>query len=172
MEFSKGQRATLILILLLGLSSLFVWGGIDRPPAPQLGIYPEAEEVAQQPSQYQNEQITIHGRVISTDPVIVRAEYEADSGLKSIDLQIADIGTDVTRGDKLQIFGTLIDAQTIRATNIVVFSEIGRWYTWLISFIAGLWVLVRIINRWTIDLRTGAFSPRSDPLYRVFDGDD
>lgn len=166
MKFSRGQRALLILVLLIGLSSLLVWGGIDRTPAPELGEYPDGEEIAQQPDEYLNEQVSLWARVVSTDPLVVRTEYGTETGVKSIRLEIVDLETTVTKGNIVQVFGDLIGPKTVQATNIVVVPQSGRWYAWVTSFIAGLWVLIRIIRHWKIDIKTGAFLPQSETQHR------
>lgn len=48
MEFSRTERIGLVVLLLLALSGLLVIGGIDRPPEPDLGVYPGSEDIAQQ----------------------------------------------------------------------------------------------------------------------------
>lgn len=164
MKFSRGRRVILILFLLTVLFSLLVVGGIDRPPAPELGIYPHTEEIAQQSTDYQNQSVSFVAQVVSTEPVIVRATYGTELGAKSIRLKITELGAIVNRGDRLQIFGVLIGPQTVRATNVVVVPQSGLWYVWVISFIAGLWILGRIIRHWKIDLQTWAFLPRAEPL--------
>lgn len=166
MEFSRGQRASLILILLIGLCSLLVWGGIERPPDPELGTYPDTERIAQQPDEYQNEQVSFAAQVVSTEPMMVRAEYGTETGIKSIRLEIVDVRTAATKGETVQIFGILTESQTVQATNIVVYSQSGRLYARVISFVAGLWVLIRIIGHWKIDIKSGAFLPQSETQHR------
>lgn len=173
MEFSRSERGILILILLTVLCSLFVLGGIDRPPAPEMGVYPGAEKIAEQPNRYQNQQVSFGAQVVSTDPVVVEAEYGTDTGIKSIRLEITGIATTVEHGDRLQIFGVLTGPGSVRALNIVAVPQTGRWYAWVISAVAGLWVLARLFNQWTVDSRTGAVCPRSQTVtHRVLRGDD
>jgi len=164
MELSRPQRFGLICLLLTALFGLLILGGIDRPPAPELGAYPGADDIATQPDEYHNQRVSFGGDVVSTDPVIVEAVYETQHGLATIRLRITDLEPTVTDGDRLQIFGVLLDAETVRATNVVVVPRTDLWYAWSISAIAGLWVLGRLLRHWTIDTNSGAVIPRNDPI--------
>jgi hypothetical protein len=166
MEFSRGRRIVIVLLLLFTLSALLVVGGIDRPPAPELGVYPGADDIAQQPEEYQNQQVSFVGQIVSTDPVTVRAEYETDTGIESIRVELTDIETPVDRDDRLQVFGVLTTPRIVRTTNVVVAPQTGLWYAWITSFVAGLWVLARILRHWTLDIEIGAFLPRLEALHR------
>jgi hypothetical protein len=53
------------------------------------------------------------------------------------------------------LFGTLTDSETIRASNSFAVPPSGAVYTYSISFLAGLWVLVRLVRQWRFDLRHG-----------------
>jgi len=164
MEFSRNTRTRLICLLLIALFGLLVFGGIDRPPAPELGHYPDAYEIAESPNKYQNQRVGVGGRVLSTDPVIVRAEYRTDTGIKTIRLWITDVDVSVSQGDTVRVFGILTDSQTVQAIRIVEYPQTGQWYAWVTSFIGGLWVLTRIVKHWKIDIPTGAFIPRLEML--------
>ncbi len=165
MEFSRRERITLLVLLLVVLSALLVVDGVDRPPAPELGVYPEADDIAQQPDTYQDQQVSFTGQVVSTDPLVIRTEYETDARIKSMQVTLSDVEATVERGDRLQAFGVLIAPQTVRATNVVVVPQTGRWYAWITSFVAGLWVLARLLRHWTLDAETGAFLPRLEALH-------
>jgi len=138
---------------------LVVRRGIDRPPEPELGVYPRAEEIAHHPDIYLTHQVSVTGQVVSTDPLIIHADYETDAGLDSIRITLTDVDADVERGDTLQVFGVLTDPRTVRPTNVVVVPRTGPWYTWITSFVAGLWVLARILRHWRLVTETGALHP-------------
>lgn len=172
MEFSRRERVVVIFVLFTFLSSLLVLGGIDRQPAPELGAYPDCDNIVQQPDEYQNQQVTCGGQVVSTAPVVIRAESETDAGINTTLLEITDIDTTLERGDTIQVFGVLTGPQTVQATTVVVHPRTGFWYARVISFIAGLWVLGRIIRHWKLDFGTGALLPRSDTSQLFCGGDD
>jgi len=162
MPLSRRKRIVLILVLLSALCSLFIWDGIDQPPAPELGAYPGAEDIVQQPDRYHNHSVSVGGTVVSTNPVVIQDEYDTDTGTATIRLQITGIEKTVDSGDHLQVFGILTDSRTVQATNTVVVPQTGLWYAWGISFIAGLWALGRIISHWRIDITKTAFVPRTN----------
>ena len=159
MEFSRGKRLTLLVFLLIALSALLIVGGIDRPPAPELGVYPGADDIAHHPDTHLNQQVSFTGQVVSTDPLIIRADYETDAELDSIRITLTDVDADIERGDTLQVVGVLTDPRTVRPTNVVVVPRTGLWYAWVTSFAAGLWVLARLLRHWRLDTETGAFHP-------------
>lgn len=78
--------------------------------------------------------------------MIVRAEYETDTGVESIRIELLNLDTTVDRDDRLQVFGVLTTPGTVRTTNVVVVPQSGLWYAWISSFVAGLWVLARILR--------------------------
>jgi hypothetical protein len=67
--------------------------------------------------------------------------------------------TTLTPGDTLQVFGVLTDPRAVRATNVVVVPQTGLWDAWVSSFLAGLWVLARLLRHWRLDPETGALHP-------------
>lgn len=162
MEFTRVSRGLVVLLLLGLLGSLLVYGGIDRPPAPELGDYPGIEAIGESPERYQGQAVLVAGSVVATEPVVIRAEDGTGAGIEPIDLTISAVGIPVERGDHLQVFGVLVDARRVQATNVVVVPRTGLWYTWTVSFLAGLWVLARISSHWRVDSETAALVPRSN----------
>jgi hypothetical protein len=67
--------------------------------------------------------------------------------------------TTLTPGDTLQAVGVLTDPRTVRLTNVVVVPRTGLWYAWVTSFVAGLWVLARLLRHWRLVTETGALHP-------------
>jgi hypothetical protein len=62
------------------------------------------------------------------------------------------------------MYGKLTAPTAVRAINAFVVPLRGRLYAWAISFLAGLWVLSRLIRHWTMDRLTLAFRPTEEPL--------
>lgn len=69
MEFSRGERIIIVLLLFCTLSALLVVSGTNRTPAPELGVCPGDDDIVQQPEEYQDQQISFVGQIVSTDPV-------------------------------------------------------------------------------------------------------
>jgi len=164
MGLSRSGRFVLVIFLLAALFALLVVGGIDRPPAPELGDYPDGDQIASQSEEYRGEQVMFWSHVVATDPLEVKTFYETDRGVETLRLRITGVDSTVTAGDRLQIFGVLTGPRTVRTTNIVVHPRRGIWYSLGISFLAGLWVLGRIVVHWRVDVGTGALVPRSKSL--------
>ena len=66
-------------------------------------------------------------------------------------------------GDKVRVFGTLTDPRTIQSQYAFVVPPSGHWSAWSVSFLAGLWVLARLIAQWTVDVSRLRFYRRDTP---------
>lgn len=148
-------RAVLITVLILAQLGLLVWFGGLGPNA-ALGRYPDEEALAADYDAYLGERVSVDGPIVATDPVTIRAEHP-DGSLR---LVVIDIEHAVAEGDFLQVYGVVEPERTVRAINSYTVSPTGRWYAWGISFLAGLWVLGRVIRDWQIDRSTGGLAPR------------
>jgi len=163
MKFDRIRRLVALSFLFLALFSLLVLGGVDRPPAPELGRYPGLDDVVERPETLLGDRVSVIGQVVATDPLVISAQHETETGVTAVRITVTDSNTAVERGDRVQVFGVLTDTETIRAINVVVLPQSGLWYSWIVSFIAGLWVLGRIVRHWRIDREQWAFVPRADP---------
>lgn len=138
----SGLAVGVLLCVLLGLC---VWFG-TLGPAPSLGAYPDSRDVGAAPTEHVGSQVEISGTVVDTDPVVITLDYEPTSPR----VVVTGLQIDVDRGDGLRAIGTLTDERTVRATNAFVVPRWGTTYTIVISFVAGLWVLTRIVTGWRI----------------------
>ena len=66
---------------------------------------------------------------------------------ETITFVIEDADPDVAVGDQLSVFGTLQEDNHIHATNVVHRAPWEAYYMYVVSFLAGLWVLARLINQ-------------------------
>lgn len=152
-------RALAILGLLVVLGGLAAWYG-SLGPAPGLGAYPSQEDLATDADRYLGTHVSVGGQVVTTDPVTIRAEYGAG---ETIRLTITDLAVTPAEGDHLRVYGVVEADRTIRAHNAFTVPQWGRWYTWSVSFLAGLWVLTRIIRYWRLDGTEWTLTPRDTP---------
>lgn len=143
-------RTGAVVALLAVLFGLCVWFG-TLAPAPEVGAYPDSDDIGPSPADYVGAEVQISGRVVATDPVVVALSY----GAETRSVTVTDVSHPVTEGDVLMLFGTLTDSETIRASNSFAVPPSGAMYTYSISFLAGLWVLVRLVRQWRFDLRNG-----------------
>ena len=126
-------------------------------------LYPGNEEVFTNPDQYFGQQVSVGGTVLDTDPLTVETTIQGEQ----ITFVVENANLDVSTGDRLSVFGTLGSADTVTAEEVVHREPWEAYYMYLVSFLAGLWVLARLLNRWTVDTDTWTVIPRTEP-YTTF----
>lgn len=155
---STRGRVLAVCCLLAVQASLFPLYA-QQPIDPAAHVYPEGPDVADDPSQYVGDRVSLTGVVAGTEPLVVRVET-ADGAMT---VRVVDHALSPERGDKIRVFGTLTATDELSATDGFVVPPRGRWYAWGISFVAGLWVLVRLVAHWRVRPATLGFSPRETP---------
>jgi hypothetical protein len=163
---SWAGRLAAIGVLLAVLFVLTVGYG-TLGPAPSLGAYPSEDDIAPDPGSYIGQQVHLSGQVVETDPVVITTDYayyaDGERVEGALDLTVRNVDTAVSRGDTLQVFGTLGPEQTIQAQNVVVVPAVNYAYMYTVSALAGLWVLARLVAGWRVDWPTGALERRETP---------
>lgn len=157
---SVRRRALAIAGLLAVLFALIVWYG-TLGPATALGAYPDEDNLATDYDQYQGEPVSVSGRIVATDPVVIVADTATGTPLR---LTITDLSIAVTEGEELRVYGVVEPDHTVHAHNAVAVPASGQWYAYTVSFLAGLWVLARLFRYWRLDGRTWTLTPRRVPL--------
>jgi hypothetical protein len=107
--------------------------------------------------------VAVGGRIVDTDPVVIDTWHDGED-LTRLTVVGLDPDVGVREGATLRVFGTVEPDRTLRAANAFVVPPIGRWYSWSISFLAGLWVLGRIVRRFRIDRVEWGLVRRERPL--------
>jgi hypothetical protein len=152
---STPGRVLVVLCLLAVQASLFPLYA-QQPVDPAAHVYPEESEVASDPAAYVGDRVEITGFVQGTDPLVVRVDtVEGTATIRVVDHELSP-----EVGEKVRVFGTLTAADELRATDGFVVPQRGRWYAWGISFLAGLWVLGRLVTHWQVSPDTLGFRPR------------
>lgn len=160
---SPRTKLVTVTILLTILAGLFLWAGtVEFDPADN--NYPDTSDIHENPDQYVGDQVTVGGTVVDTDPLTIESEPAPG---KTITFVIEGGAPDVTVGDHLRAFGTLQRDNRVTATNTVHREPWEAIYMYIVSFLAGLCVLARLGNRWTIDTTTWSIVPRTDPLVTI-----
>lgn len=171
---SRGGRLLALAVLLSLLALLAVWSG-TLAPAPGLGAYPTEDDLGTEYAAYVGDPAQVSGVVVATDPVVLDAAYEgyADGGYRTGELRltVTDLETPVTTGEHLQVFGTVRPDRTLAATDAVVVPDRNYLYTYLVSFLAGCWVLARLVRGWTVAWDDLAVRRRDEPLTVPFTED-
>ncbi|MFW6140980.1 MAG: hypothetical protein ACOC53_00295 [Candidatus Saliniplasma sp.] len=152
-EFKKGLVAVLLLILVI----LFIWYG-SASPEPEKGHYPGSEHIIKDHETYVGELVEVGGKVVDTDPLTIEVEY----GDESLLLEVTDTDETAELGDRVSVFGTLEDDNTVRAEKIIVRPRRNWYYMYGVSGIAAVWLLIRIISYWEYTAK--GFKPREEPM--------
>lgn len=161
MRQSVWLRGVLLVGLLGALLGLAVWHG-SLAPDPALGAYPGAEQVGTDYDRYVGEQVSVWGLVVDTNPVVIEMGYGVKQAMR-LRLIGLDPSVAVTEGDRLVVFGLLQPDRTVRVLNAVPVAGWGVPYTYTVSFLAGLWVLGRIVQYWRVDAGAWVLRRRSAP---------
>lgn len=156
------RRLGAVGVLLLALFGLLVWHG-TLGPAPALGAFPSQDHIGGQYERYVGDEVEIAGHVVETHPLTVEATYDENV---VIEFRIVglDQSIDPRRGELLRVYGVAQPDRTINARSGFTVSQSSVWYTWSISFLAGLWVLSRIVQQWRFNTDEWALEPRREDL--------
>ena len=146
----RPRRGLVVGALLVVLCGLCVWYG-TLTPAPALGDYPSTDAVTQTPTDYIGSQISLGGWVVATEPVTIAVDH----GTTTHEFTVTHLTRPVDRGDSLWVFGTLTTPSQIRASKTVVTPPWRFTYMYVVSALAGLWVLVRLLGQWRLDSTAG-----------------
>lgn len=105
-------RAILVATLVCVLGALlFGAGTIDGNPS-----YADEKDLIVAYNSHIGEQSEIDGQIVDTDPVRIEIEY----GPEMVELTIINVDEPVETGEKLRVFGTVIDDRTVEAETTVV----------------------------------------------------
>lgn len=150
----------LVVVLLLVVHALLVPAYALQPMNAEAGVFPDATEFTETPERYLGDRVVTGGFVQQTSPVVIEVETTRGKRL----LTVTDSELSPAEGDKLRVYGVLTGPETIQSLNAFVVPRGGLFYTWGISFLAGLWVLSRLLRHWTVDRSRLAFRRRDAPI--------
>lgn len=152
-------RIVLVCLLLIGQAALFPLYAV-QPVNEDAWVLADETEFLDDSDRYLDGPVESGGIVQDTDPVVIRVDTR--EGTERV--TITGVTIEPEPGDKVRVYGTLVEPATIDAHTAFVVPQQGRWYAWGISFLAGLWVLARLIRHWTVTWSTLGFEPRAEPL--------
>ncbi|WP_424003521.1 hypothetical protein ACOZ4I_04685 [Haloarcula salina] len=162
----RGRTAGVAVLLAVLFALVVGFGGIS--PAPELGAYPDERALVQDYDALVGEKIQVTGTVVQTDPVTIAVEYDfvadGDRHTGVLDLTVTDVATPVAEGETLQLYGTVRPGMTVVAVNSVAIPAANFASMYVVSALAGLWTLGRLVCGWRIDWRRGALCRRDRPL--------
>lgn len=130
----------MIVILLF---TLFVrYGGSKLDP--KQGNYPGTEELIEDYDQYIGEKADVTRGIVNTDPIKIEIEYRDEKET----LTVTEIDKQVNKGDRLSVFGTVKEDNTIYAQDSFSVPFINYAYMYGISLVGATWILIRIVEQW------------------------
>lgn len=149
------------LFVLLG--GLLVWAGtVDASSATH--NYPDATDISMDGDVYLDERVSIVGTVVETTPLTIQRAVPRG---KTVTFVVENAALSPSVGDELWVHGTLRADNHVEAHNTVHRQQWERQYMYVVSFLAGLLVLGRLLNDWTVDTTEWAVVPRTEPLFRL-----
>jgi len=155
------RRTRIIAVVLLLAAHVALFPAFATQPVNQdAGVLPGEEEFLNSPDQYLGTQVETGGIVIDQSPLTIQVETTRGTE----ELHVRGMETTPELDDKIRVAGTLREPTVLEAQRGFVVPQRGRWYAWGISFLAGLWVLARLIRHWRIEYSALGFVPRSRPL--------
>lgn len=160
MRRSVVARSLAIVVLLGALLGLMVWYG-TLEPAPGQWVFAGSEELGAEYEAYVGERVLLIGTVTDIDPVRIRLSY---GNGKTLHVTVVNLDTTTTPGDRLALYGVAAPDHSIRTINAYTIPSANYVSMYLLSFLAGLWALVRIIRGWRVDPERLALEPRTEPL--------
>ncbi|GAA5433142.1 hypothetical protein [Haloarcula japonica] len=167
MLHSRVGRVTAICGLLAVLFALMVGLG-TATPAPELGDYPAEDALAADYDRYVGESVQVTGTVTKTEPVEIAVGYEyADNGeyhSGTLTIMVQNVDKAVAEGESLQVYGTLGPDQTITAQSSVRVPAVNYTAMYIVSAIAGLWTLGRLVCGWRLNWQTWSLCRREHRL--------
>lgn len=164
---SRRGRVAALAVLCGALVALVAWFG-TLAPDPGLNAYPTEGDLALASERYVGARAQVSGTVVAVDPVVVAEEYAVWTGTGyetgTARLTVTGLSEPVAVGQEVQAFGTVRPDGTVAAANAVVVPATRYLSMYLVSFLAGCWVLARLLRGWTVEWATLAVRPREEPL--------
>jgi len=139
---------------------LAIWYG-SLAPAPAHGAYATSDDVVTGYERYVGDRVEIGGQVVSMDPVTIAVT----NGDERRELRVTGATGTVRRGERIRVFGILESDGTVHATDAFTVRRGGLVYTRVVSLLAGLWVLWRLLAHWRLD--TDRFALERRPMPRA-----
>ena len=146
-------------VLILLLFSLFIWYGSLKPD-PEKGNYPGSEQLIKDYNSYIGKKAHITGEVVNTDPIKIEIEY----GDKEKTLKVTEVSDQVEKGDRLSVFGTVKQDNTIEVENSFSVPFLNYVYMYVISIVGAFWIFIRIVKQWRWNSEEWWFERRDEQL--------
>lgn len=154
--YGQGRRALAVVVLLGVLFGLLVGYGVTGPPDSASTQLPSESEFGPTTTAYLDERVSATGTIVDDDPVRLEIEYTDESSILTLEGYTAP----ATIGSYELVTGTLRDESTIAVIGSEARAPWETSYMYLVSALAGCWVLVRLVRGWRFDRSQLAVTPR------------
>ena len=121
--------------------------------------YPNEDDVIENPDTHLGEKVVFGGTIVKTDPVTVEVKPETGD---TIYVTLENVDRPLGVGNEISAFGTLQESHSLDVERTVVRAPWEFYYMYVVSFVGGLWVLVRILRYWRFDFEQLAFVSQED----------
>ncbi|WP_331233953.1 hypothetical protein [Natronorarus salvus] len=155
---SPRSRALALVCVFALLVGLFVLSG-TADPDPENHAYPDGDDLAADYDAYVGDRADVSGPVVSTDPVTI----ETGPPGETITLEVEGVEEPVEEGQRLRAFGVVEPGGAFDAEETLVRDPWEITYMYVVSLLAGLWVLSRLLRGWRIDRAVLGLEPRDEP---------
>lgn len=150
------RRLGLLVVPLLLVGQLLLGVGFSAtypdPSHPQ--YYPGASDLTDDYDAFVGDRVALGGTVVSMDPVTVRA------GTLRLTLSRGRGTVGLETGDRVELLGVVKPGHSISPVSIVRYPPDRLLRTYVVSFVAGLLVLFRLLRHWQPDGRRLVLRPR------------
>lgn len=153
-------------IWLLLLGGLFVaHGTIDHGDA--TNRYPTNGDLYESGDALEGDRVVLGGTIADVDPVV----FEGDAYGDTVRVTLVGLDRDVSPGDDVWLLATVESGDSVAVERAIVREPWEIRYMYVVSVVAGLWVLGRFLRGWRFDPREIAFVPRGAEGYGSTDPD-
>lgn len=114
--------------------------------------------VAEDYSSHVESNVHLTGDVVSSAPVIIRVS----TGNGILKLQLEGVDLSLSSGDRVRVYGTILNDHTILVHNIVIHQYRNLMYMYTVSLGGAFLSVVAIVRHWKIDYDQFALVPKGD----------
>lgn len=160
------SRAGGVLALLAILGGLLVWYG-SLGLAPGAWVLPGETHLEENYDDHVGDRVEFQATVVSTDPVIAESAF-GEGPAHTLRVTLTGLETEIQPGDRLAVYGVARPGHTIGVRNAYLVPRGNYTAVYLVSALAGLWVLGRLALTWRVNIDELVLEPR-DRLLTVSD---
>lgn len=136
----------MLVLTLIGASSVYA----SQPPNPDANVFPRNEDFVEDHEAYIGQRVLLSGTIEKTSPLVVQVETTQGSA----EFKVTSVERRIQVSAQLDIFGIAKRDHTIQAIGVRPTSSGEREYVYGISLLAVLWVSLRFLHHWKLDVES------------------